>query len=163
MNQTTGQAPMTKLLGIFALAWVAAQAAILALGYVFPDLPLPSSLGIVMAMVAAMSSGQSFARQTGRRPTAGERLGFAILATAVVFALSIVLVWGVFRYHGVPVSVENLLIAATGDAKAAADIAPFITIGAAIVGVLTLFMCWFGYGMGAKGQIKQMERAAAKG
>jgi hypothetical protein len=163
MPGTTGQAPMIRLLATFTLAFVAGQAAIMALGYFFPDLPLPSSLGVVMAMVAAMSAGQSHVRQTDRRPTGGEKLIFGLLATAVVAALSLALVWGIFRFHAIPLTLENVAIAATGDARAAADVAPYLTVGAVIVGLVTLFMCWFGFSMGARSAIKQQERAAAKG
>ncbi|MGL4320139.1 MAG: ABZJ_00895 family protein [Paracoccaceae bacterium] len=163
MSETTGQASMAKLLGIFTLAWVAAQAALMALNYFFPNLNVRGSVSIVMVMIAAMSAGQSYARQTGRRPAGREKLVFAFLATLIAFALSVAATWGIFRYFGLPLTLENIALAATGDVSAAADIAPFLAIGAAVVGLLSLFLCWFGFGMGARNQIKQAERAAAKG
>lgn len=163
MIDSTGQASMTRLLGIFTLTWVAIQVALIAATYFFPELPLPDSIGIVMAMIAAMISGQSYARQTGRRPTGSEKLVFALIATLIAVALSVAAVWGIFRYYAIALTLENVIFAATGDAAATTEIAPYLTIGAAVVGALSLFLCWLGFGMGAKGQLKQMERAAGRG
>jgi hypothetical protein len=153
---------MTKTLGVFVMVQVLALVLLYAVEHFFPSIPLPSSLGIVVAMVAALAAGQYHAQKTGRLATAGEKLRFALLATVVSFALSLGLVWGIFLYYGVPMTLETLAIAVSGDAGAADGLKAFLPIGLGVITVLYLFMSWLGFGMGVRSQIKQAERLAAK-
>ncbi|MCA3488379.1 MAG: hypothetical protein IOD05_15100 [Rhodobacter sp.] len=162
MTENTSGALMTKTLGVFVMMQVLSLVLLYAIGYFFPGIPLPSSLGIIVAMAAAGSAGYYHAHKTGRLATAGEKLRFALLATGASFALSLGLVWGIFLYYGVPLTLDALAIAAAGDAGAADGLKALLPISLAVITVLYLFMSWLGFGMGVRSQIKQAERLAAK-
>lgn len=163
MTNGFAQASLAKVLGIFALVLIVGQAALFAVGYFFPNLPVPSSIGIVLVMVAAMSAGQSYARQTGARPSGGEKLVFAVLASLVSAAIGVGMVWGMFQSLGVPFTLENVAIAISGNPSAGAEMSDILPIVLGIAALLTLVLCWLGYGFGARNQLKQQERLAAKG
>jgi hypothetical protein len=162
MSDGYGQALMARNLGVFAVALIAGQVALMAVGYFFPNFDFGNSMGVVMVMLAAMLAGQSHVRQSGQRPTGGEKLVFMVLATLVLAVVALVLAWGIFQYYGVPLTMENVILSASGDARMAADVKDILPIALGIEAVLTLFLSWLGFGLGARSQIKQAERLAAK-
>ncbi len=60
---TTDTLPLGRMLAIFLGLLILANVILGAVGFFFPDLPIPSSMGIVVAMIAAMSSGQAAPRR----------------------------------------------------------------------------------------------------
>ena len=81
MTDLIEKAPLGRMLATFIGIWFLANIVLAAVGYAFPDLPVPSSVGIVLAMVAAMSAGQSGAglrmgrdhRRSARNGGGGQR------------------------------------------------------------------------------------------
>lgn len=162
MTENTSGTLMTKTLGMFVMLQVLAYVLLYGIEHFVPSIPLPGYLGIIIAMGAAVGAGYYHAGKTGRLATAGEKLRFALLATGASFALSLGLVWGIFLYYGVPLTLDALAIAAAGDAGAADGLKALLPISLAVITVLYLFMSWLGFGMGVRSQIKQAERLAAK-
>ena len=163
MRQTTGHALMVRLLGIFALSWLGVQGAYLTLGYFFPRSFGPSVLGaVIVASVAASFAGSSYARRTDRRPTGAEILVFALLATLIAFALRLALLWGLLRFYRLPLTLENLSLIATGDRNGLTGYGHFLGSIVAFESVLIVLMCWFWFWLGARSEIKNREKRAAK-
>ncbi len=160
---TTGTPSTGKMLAIFLGTLLFGQAVLYAVGYFFPDIEMPSSIGIVFLLVAAMAAGQVFAKDAGRRMTGGEKLRFSVLATVAALVLTTAVLWGLFRYHGVPFTLENIVMAATGDAAPASEIATFLPIVLGVSVVVSVLFCFLGLGMGTRNHLKQMEKLAARG
>jgi hypothetical protein len=160
---TSDTLPLGRMLVIFLAVLIAANMVLVALGYLFPDLPVPSSIGIVMAMIAAMSAGQSATKSLNRRLTFGEKAIFAVLATILSTAFGIAILWGIFAWFGVPFTVENILLGMTGDAAPAAEILSIMAWVVPVLLVLYLLVTYFGAAMGSRSQIKLLEKQAAKG
>jgi hypothetical protein len=162
MTENTSGISMTKTLGVFVLVQVLALVLLYAIGHFFPSIPLPSFPGSMVAIVAALAAGQYHAQKTGRLATAGEKLRFALLATGVSFVLSVGLVWGLFLYYGLPLTLDTLALAAAGDAGDADGFKTLLLIGLGVMTVLYLFMSWLGFSLGVRIQIKQAGRLAAR-
>ena len=160
---TSDKLPLGRMLAIFLAVLIVANLVLAALGYFFPDLPVPSSIGIVMAMVGAMSAGQSAAKALNRRLTFGEKAIFAVLATVLSSALGVAILWGLFAWSGVPFTLENVVLGMTGDAVPAAEILGFMAWIVPIVLVIYVLVTYFGAAMGVRNQIKLQEKLAAKG
>lgn len=163
MTNLTEKAPLGRMLALFIGIWLLANIVLAAVGYAFPDLPVPSSVGIVLAMVAAMSAGQSGTKAVGRSLVFGEKAVFALLATLLSAALGIAVLWGIFAWFGVPFTLENVVLGMTGDAVPAAEIISIMAWIVPVVLVIYVLVTYFGAAMGARNQIKLQERLAAKG
>jgi hypothetical protein len=163
MQLSTEKLPLGRMLAIFSAILIAANLVLAAIYYLLPDLPVPSSIGIVLAMVAAMSSGQSATKALNRRLTFGEKALFAVLATALSGALGLGFLWGFFAYFGVPFTLENVILVMTGDGVPADEIRQILTWVVPIVLALYLAITYFGAAMGSRNQIKLQEKLAGKG
>jgi hypothetical protein len=161
MQVTTEKLPLGRMLAIFTGILIAANLVLAAVGYMFPDLPIPSSMGIILAMVAAMSSGQSATKALNRRLVFREKALFAALATAVSVALGVGVLWAFFAYFGVPFTLENVILVMTGDAVPAEEIRQILSWVIPIVLVLYLAITYFGATLGSRNQIKLQEKLAA--
>lgn len=160
---TSDRLPLGRMLAIFLAVIVPANGVLVAFGYLFPDLPQPSAMGLVIAMVAAMSAGQSATKSLNRRLVFSEKAIFAVLATLLSSALGVAVLWALFAWHGVPFTLANLALVMTQGSITSDE---FITILAWVVPIallLTLFMTYFGAAMGSRSQIKLEEKLAAKG
>jgi len=163
MTPTITAVPLGKMLAVFIGMLIAGNALVVGIEYVLPDLTMPSSMGMVFVMVGAMQAGQTAARSTGRRLTAGEKATFAVAATAASIALSVALLWGIFTWFSVPFSLENVVLVMTGDTVPYAEIMEFLPWIGLFVVVLSFVLCYFAVGWGARTLLKQQERLAAKG
>jgi len=163
MTNLIEKAPLGRMLAVFLGLLIAANVVLAAITYAFPDLQIPSSMGVILAMVAAMSAGQSGAKAVGRRLAFGEKAVFALLATALSAAMGIALFWGIFAWFGVPFTLENVVLATTGDAVPAEEIRQILAWVVPIVLVIYVLITYFGAAMGARNQIKLAEKLAAKG
>jgi len=155
--------PLGRMLAIFLGIFVAANVALAVIGHYFPDFPIPSAMGIILAMVAAMSAGQSGTKAVNRRLTFNEKALFAVLATVLSTALAIGMLWAMFAYFGVPFTLENFVLATTGDAVPAAEIRGMLVWIVPIILVLYVLITYFGTAMGSRNEIKLQEKLAAKG
>ncbi len=163
MELTTQKLPLAKMLLVFLGTLIAGNVLVILIATFLPDLSLPSSIGIVFAMVASMSAGGSAATTLGRALVAGEKLKFAISATVASLVLTVAFLWGLFAWDGVPLNLGNLVMALTGEAPLDADIAAFLPWIGLFAVVVTLLVCYFGVGFGAKNQLRAVARKAAKG
>jgi hypothetical protein len=163
MTPTTDRAPLGKMLAVFIGMLIAGNLLVVGIEYVLPDLTIPSSMGVVFLMLGAMQAGQTAARNTGRRLTAGEKARFALAATVTSIALSVALLWGILAWFGVPFSLENVVLAMTGDTVPYAEIMEFLPWIGLFVVILDFVLCFFAVGWGARTLLKQQERLAAKG
>lgn len=162
MELTTREMPLAKMLMVFLGTLIAGNALLILIETVLPDLAMPGSLGIVFAMVASMSAGGTAASALGRPLVAREKLVFAGAATIASVVLTVAFLWGLFAWNAVPLTFANLVMAVTGDAVPNAEIAAVLPWIALIAVVVSLLVCYFGVGFGAKNQLRALERKAAR-
>lgn len=116
---------------------------------------IPDSFGVVIAMISALWPGQRFAEDYGRKPDKSEKHRFAATTFAVLLLSCIVL--------------ATLSALYTGKDKYAllSDLPGLPAWGyVAIVALVAALHYWvivLGFCMGAKNQIKAMEKKRAKG
>jgi uncharacterized integral membrane protein len=158
---TTDRVSIGRMLAVFLAVIIMANMALAAVSYFFPNLPIPSAMGIILAMVAAMSAGQSGAKAVSRLLTRGEKVRFAILATLLSTVIGVGFFWGIFRYYGVPFTLENIALAGTGDAIPADELRSILAWVVPIVLVLYVAVTYFGATLGSRNQIKLQEKLAA--
>jgi hypothetical protein len=163
MTSSLDKAPLGRMLAIFLGLLILANVVLAVIGYAFPDLPVPSSIGIVLAMVAAMSAGQSATKTVNRRLVFREKAVFAVVATLLSVALGIGVFWGFFAWFGVPFTLENVILAFSGGGVPAEDIRQILAWVVPIVLLVYVLITYFGAAMGSRNQIKLQERLAAKG
>jgi hypothetical protein len=163
MTNNNATAPTGKMIAIFLGTLIFGYVVLAAIGYFFPQLEMPGSIGIVFLMVAAMSAGTTFATATGRRMTSGEKLRFAVLATVLSLLLTVAVLWGSLAYVGLPFTLQNVTLVATGEMVAPGEMGQFLPIIIGVSVVVSLLICFFAVGFGARNQVKQAERLAAKG
>jgi hypothetical protein len=63
----------------------------------------------------------------------------------------------------VPFTIENLFLGVIGETPSSGDMQMFLLIGGGVAAVASLLVCYFGSGLGAKSQVKQAAKLAAKG
>lgn len=162
MDLTASKMPLPKMLLVFLGTLIAGNVLLFLIQTFLPNVPMPGSIGIVFAMIASMSAGGSAATTLGRTLPAKEKLVFAVAATLASLVLTVALFWGLFAWHGVPFTMSNVIMAVTGDAAPDAEIATFLPWIALFAVVISLLVCYFGVGFGAKNQLRALERKAAK-
>lgn len=153
---------LVRPLLIFTGVLVAGQMVLYGIDYAFPDFDLPSSFGLIIAMVAAMTGGQSFAKATGRAFSGSEKLRFSLTGLAISIALSLATFAGIFAWYGVPFSADMLALVMTGDPAMAAEMKPWLPVIFGIGLLVGWAVIHFGAGAGAKGMVKRMAKDAAK-
>lgn len=162
MINVSDKAPLGRMLAVFLGLLILANIVLAVIGYAFPDLPIPSSMGIILAMVAAMSAGQSATKAVNRRLRVGEKVTFALTATALSAALGVGLFWAMFAWFGVPFTLDNVILAASGDTVPPADLRQILAWVIPIVLVVYVLITYFGAAMGSRNQIKLQEKLAGK-
>ncbi len=151
--------PLLAFLGVLLLA----NAIIIGLGFAFPEFNLPSAVNLVMAMVAGMAGGQSFATRNDRVMTGGEQMRFSLIALAMSFAMSAAMIGAIFAWYGVPFTLDTLIFAMTGDTSVAADLKSWMWLIVAIGVLIGWGVIHAGAGMGGKTVMKRKEKEAARG
>ena len=152
---------LVRPLLIFTGVLVIGQAVLYGLVEAFPGFDMPSSFGLIIAMVAAMSGGQSFAKATGRTFVGSEKLRFSLTGVAISIALSLATIAGIFAWYGVPFSTDMLALVMTGDPAMAAEMKPWLPVIFGIGLLVGWAVIHFAAGAGAKGMVKRMARDAA--
>ncbi len=147
---------------IFTGILVAGQVVLYGIGQVFPDFNMSSSSNLILATVAAMSGGQSFARATGRAFTGGEKWRFSLTGVAISITLTLATILGMFAWYGVPFSTDMLALVMTGDPAMAAEMKPWLPVIFGIGLLIGWAVIHFGAGAGAKGMVKRMAKEAAR-
>lgn len=160
---TSASLPLARMLAVFLALLFAANLVLGAIGFFFPDFPIPSAMGVILAMVAAMSAGQSATKTLKRRLVFRELAVFAVLATLLSVALGLGVFWGFFAYHGVPFTLENFILVMTGDTVPAAEIRQILAWIVPIVLLIYVLITYFGATMGSRNELKLQEKLAAKG
>lgn len=162
MITTTTEMPLAKMILVYLATLIAGNVLAILIETFLPNLSLPGSIGIVFAMVASMTAGGTAATALGRSLVSREKLVFAVVATVTSLILTLLLVWGLFAWNGAPLTTTNLVVAMTGDPANTEEIAallPWILLAGT---VLSLLICYFAVGFGAKNQLRALERKAAK-
>jgi predicted neutral ceramidase superfamily lipid hydrolase len=162
MSETTDRAPMGKMLAVFVGTAIAANTAVIGIAYLFPDLTMPDSLGIIFTVLAAMAAGQVAGQISKRRLTMREKATFAVAATVLSFLLIVGALWAVFSYIGLPLTLQNAVLGLTGRMVSPVEIADMLPLVAVIMTGVSLLVCFLAVGWGARAQVKTMERQAAK-
>jgi hypothetical protein len=162
MTDGANQAPMGRMLGIFLAVLIALNAAIAAVSHFFPDLPIPSTMGVILAMVAAMSAGQSATKTINRRLGFREKAVFAVLATILSAALGIGVFWTILAVNEVPFTLENAILAMTGDAVSFDEITSMLAWIVPFVLMIYILVIYLGATLGSRNQIKLQDKLAAR-
>ena len=111
-----------------------------------------------------LSAGQSATKAVNRRLLFGEKAVFAVIGTLLSVMLGVAILWGFFAWHGVPFTLENLiLIMSGGDAIPASEIRQIMAWVIPAVLMVYVLITYFGAAMGSRNQIKLQERLATKG
>ena len=84
-----------------------------------------------------------------------------MVATLASLVLTVALLWGLFAWNGVPFTLQNLVMAVTGEAAPDGEIAAILTRIGLFAVFVSLLVCFFGFG--AKNQLRALQRTAAKG
>lgn len=163
MDATTQKIPLGKMLMIFLGTLIGGNVLLVLIQTFLPNVPMPGSIGIVFAMIASMSAGGSAATALGRPLVAREKLTFAAAATVGSLVLTVALFWGIFVWNGVPFTLGNVIMATTGAAAPDAEITAILPWIGVFAVVVSLLVCYFGVGLGAKNQLRALARKAAKG
>lgn len=163
MVLTTRKMPLAKMLLVFLGTLIAGNVLLILIQTFLPNVPMPGSIGIVFAMVASMSAGGTAATTLGRPLMAKEKLTYAAAATAASLVLTVVIFWGLFAWNGVPFTLSNVIMAATGEAAPDAEIAAILPWIGLFAIVVSLLVCYFAVGFGTKNQLRALDRRAAKG
>lgn len=158
----TDKMPLGRMLAIFAGTFVAGNVALAVLTYFLPDLPLPSSTGMILAMAAALAAGQGVAARLGRKLRTGEKAVFAAYATILNLVFAVAVFWGLLAYVGLPFTAQNVVMVMTGETMPKADIGPFLPWIIGIGAVVSFLVTFFFVGLGVSSQLKALERKAAK-
>lgn len=163
MAYTTDSAPLGRMLAIFLAMLILANMALAAVSHFFPDLPIPTAMGIILAMISAMTAGQVGTKAVGRRLVFREKATFAVFASVLSAVLGVGILWGYFTWFGVPFTLEYVILAMTGDAVPAAEIQQILAWIVPIVLLVYVLVTYFGVAMGSRNEIKLQEKLAAKG
>lgn len=155
--------PLGRMLAVFLAVLVGGNVLLAALIYMFPDLPLPSSTGVIFMMVSSMSAGQSVAGRLGRLLTAREKLVFASAATALACLLGVAILWAILAYFGLPLTVQNTVAAMTGEIVPDAELMSILPWVLLFVVVINLLVAYFFVGFGVKSQLKALEKRTSQG
>ena len=144
----------TRYVGIFTGYFAAVMIVVTAILY-FSPWDLPSSIALVISMLAALGTGTHFGSEQGRIPEKAEKRMFGLAASLISVFLPI-LFFSAF-----------LLVIGAGIADA---IPQFFEIPAWVWAVALVFSIGLNYlisswafGRGAKNQLKLLEKQAAKG
>jgi hypothetical protein len=163
MNATSDAMPLGRMLAVFLGTLIAGNVALFALTYSLPDLPLPSSTGMIVMMIASMVAGQSVAGRLGRKLRMQEKLVFAVCATVLSLLLAIGALAGLLAFFGIPLTLENASTAVLGQPVPRADIMKFLPWVGLFTVVLSVLVAFLFVGLGVSSQLKALERQATKG
>jgi hypothetical protein len=162
MSETTSSSPLARMLTAFLGILLFGHVLLTGIAHYFPDLKMPNSIGLIIVAAAATYAGQFFARSLGRGMFAKEKFTFALVATILGIALTACVVWAQFAYYGVPFSVDNVLFLVLGDTLSAEEKKMVLWVGGGVGSIVSVIVCYFGCGFGAKSYLKQLQRQAAK-
>jgi hypothetical protein len=159
MNQMSATSPVSlqpyllQLLGIFLMGSVVATAF-----FALTGIEAPSAMGIIVLMASLSPVASSFAKNTGRVMTTGERAKFALLGTIATFVLSIAVLLLALLIGGVPISISGLSQAF----GVGSDFALFAAIVVGVGLVVGWLVIYFGMGFMGRMMLKQIEAAKNK-
>lgn len=162
MTAPTEAAPMGKMLTVFLGTLIILNLALAVFEYFMPDVELPGSFGVLMMMAAAMAAGQIGGTAAKRLLTLKEKTLFSVVATLLGMAVTFGMIWAVFAWNGVPFSVQLLVLAVSGEMISHGEIDEMVPVLIGAMAVISLLICFFAVGWGARTQVKAMERKAAK-
>ncbi len=152
---TPGPAPLTKPLLAFCGLLIVGQ---IVLGVLGNYVELPSSIGVIMLVAAAVAGGQTFGNSARRVMTPGEKVRFAIIGTIAAFAIGIAGLYATFTYYGVPLTAQNMMLGLGVPPGEMADFKNYVAIGLGIGGLISLIVLYVGGGFGSKSAVRALEK-----
>jgi hypothetical protein len=155
---SAGSPSLIKPLLIFCATLLLGQIVLAVIGS-FIDLGTGGTgASVAVTMAAAAAGGGNFAKTARRLMTTGEKFKFAAMATVAALILAIAVFYALFVWHGVPFTMQNIAMtfgAGPGEMGDLGTILPIILVVAAVVNIL---ICFFAAGIGAKSQLRQLEK-----
>ncbi len=137
----------------FTGIYFAVNIAVMAFIY-FTDINPPSVTGMLSVLVAAMTSGQSFASKHLRLMSRGERGKFALLAALVAVIGSFVLILGLFAILGVPLNYAGMM-----EAFGMPDMPSWAWILISLFAfIVSAIVAYFSVNITAKGYLKKLSK-----
>lgn len=121
---------------------------------------LPSAMGVIILIASLTVPANRFAVNEGRRMTAGERARLGLWAALGMLVIGVVMVIGVLLWAGVPLTAENAVMAMFGDLDVSQSAALLIMLASAVLTFVIVFAC---AGFMTRGQLKALEKQAARG
>ena len=162
MSETTDFSPLARMLTAFLGVLLFGHVLLTGFANYFPDLKMPNSIGLIIVAAASTYAGQFFTRSLGKAMSAKEKLTFALAATILGIALTASVIWAQFAYYGLTFNVDSVLFLVLGGAVSAEEKKMVLLVGGGIGCIVSVVVCYFGSGFGAKSYLKQMDRQAAK-
>lgn len=140
--------------GLYLVPYIGLSLAVIAIT-IFTSWQPPSVLSIIIAMVSGYYPAYQFVKDHNRAPTKSEKHRFTLATLILIFALSTVAV-GIFMaiVPGLSEQIKMMMDQLSGGVFAGIIIVTMLIY----YGVILL-----GFGMGAKMQIKALEKQRAKG
>jgi hypothetical protein len=109
-----------------------------------------SAMGVVLMLAASMAAGQAFGQRESRLMTSEEKLYFAVFATIVGCILSAVVVYALFAWNGIPITLETLAASLGLPSETIEEVRGRLWFGVVIAALLSVLVSYFGVGFGAK-------------
>ena len=144
---------------IFVALLAVAQATIVMLGVVFPDVPVPAFVNFLIVILAAMACGRAFAHTAERPPTFGETVLFSAIGVLMGLFVNVVFLAGLLISQGIPATGDNLALSMTGAEVARGERAGFLVTGLALAFAIGLVLAIVGFGTGARQALKTRRTA----
>jgi hypothetical protein len=143
---------------IFTGAYVLATALVMVITTLL-NFDVPSAMGIIILVAVTGPVMQAFVSKEGRTMTGRERLIFAVGATLIALALSILFLVGVLFYHGIPLSLGSIqaMVGINGPINGLVVLAI-----AAIALIVPVLVIYFTSGFMGRNALKQRNKLASR-
>ncbi len=144
---------------IFVALLAVAQAIIVVLGVVFPDVQVPTFVNFLIVILAAMACGRVFAHTAERPPTRGETVLFSAIGVLMGLFVNVVFLAGLLISQGIPATGDMLAQEMIGAEVARDERAGFLVTGLALAFAIGLVLAIAGFGTGARQALKTRRAA----
>ncbi|MBE2276128.1 MAG: hypothetical protein IAE87_07510 [Rhodobacteraceae bacterium] len=134
---------------IFVALLAIAQAVLVGIDFIYPEISVPAFVNFLIVLLAAMACGRVFAHMAKRLPTVGETLTFSAIAILLTLFVNVVFLAGTLIARGIPATGDNLALWMAGSTIEQPERAGFIMLGLAIAFGIGLLLGLAGFASGA--------------
>ncbi len=134
---------------IFVALLAFAQAVLVSIDFIYPEISIPAFVNFLIVFLAAMACGRVFAHKARRMPTVGETLTFSAIAILLALFVNVVFLAAILIVRGIPATGDNLALWMVGSAVQQPERAGFIMTGLAIAFGIGLVLGLAGFASGA--------------